>query len=266
MLTHPCFHKAAAHWFDTVHLPIAQQCNMKCNYCDRLSDCVHENKPGRASKILSVRQAYMKVARAVKDNPRLKVVGISGPGEALANKNTFKVLNWLNNDFPYLTKCVSTNGLMLADSLPELIAAGVSAVSVTVNGTDPQIVADMIQWITYQDKNYQGESAAELLISKQFQGIKAAAAAGIIVRINSILVPGINDLHLWQVALEARKAGALMMNIVPLVPQAGFIFYNPPTKDELALARATIARLIPVSPPCNNCAMTTAEMEYNSVL
>jgi len=37
---HPCFREEARGVCGRVHLPVAPQCNVKCNYCDRRYDCV----------------------------------------------------------------------------------------------------------------------------------------------------------------------------------------------------------------------------------
>lgn len=254
MLNHPCFQKSACKWFENIHIAVAPRCNMKCNYCGHMSDCINENKPGISSKVLTPRQAYLKVFRVIKNNNHLKVVGVSGPGEPLANRDTFKALDWIHREFPQLIKCVSTNGLLLQDSMEYLMKVGVEAISVTINGVDPVIVADISPWLTYKDKLYEGREAAEILIQKQLQGIKEAVSNGIKVKINSILIPGVNDLHLWQVAMQAKAVGASLMNIRPLVPQCEFIFYPAPLSSEIESARKTFSRILPLTPPCGNCA------------
>ena len=62
------------------------------------------------------------------------VVGVAGPGEPLANPETFAALGQVHREHPALLKCVSTNGLLLEQSLPQLIDVGVSAL--TVLGSD----------------------------------------------------------------------------------------------------------------------------------
>lgn len=41
-----------------------------------------------------------------------------------------------------------------------------------------------------------------------------------IVKVNSVLIPGLNDEHIVDIAKEVKKRGASLMNILPLIPLA----------------------------------------------
>lgn len=43
---HPCYNKDAAANWGRLHLPVAPNCNIQCNYCNRKYDCANENRPG----------------------------------------------------------------------------------------------------------------------------------------------------------------------------------------------------------------------------
>ncbi len=43
---HPCYNKAASANWGRLHLPVAPNCNIQCNYCNRKYDCANENRPG----------------------------------------------------------------------------------------------------------------------------------------------------------------------------------------------------------------------------
>lgn len=252
MINHPCFSKAASRWFEAIHLPVAPKCNLKCNYCTRLSDCLHENRPGVASRVITPRQALSKVEQALKNNPRVKVIGISGPGEPLANNNTFLTLALLQKQYPELVKCVSTNGLLLAEKIDELIELGVSTLSVTVNSLDSEMVGSLVSWISYREKVYSRGQGAELLIQKQFDGVAQAIKKGLTVKINSVYIPGHED-QLRDVAMTYRGLGVKHMSIVPLIPQGGMIFYEAPTANELQSIKKSLTGIIKVLPSCQNC-------------
>ena len=55
--THPCFNIDARHRHGRVHLPIAPDCNVQCNFCKRIYDCANESRPGVTTAILSPRQS-----------------------------------------------------------------------------------------------------------------------------------------------------------------------------------------------------------------
>jgi len=46
------------------------------------------------------------VRRVVKDYPYVKVIGIAGPGEPLANPETFEALRLVHEEFPHLIMCL----------------------------------------------------------------------------------------------------------------------------------------------------------------
>ena len=50
---HPCFNHDAKSKYARVHLPVAPQCNIQCNYCNRKYDCVNESRPGVTSGVLN---------------------------------------------------------------------------------------------------------------------------------------------------------------------------------------------------------------------
>jgi len=64
-LRHPCFNVAAKGSFGRVHLPVAPTCNIKCNFCDRRSDCVNESRPGVTSSVLEPDQALRYLDRVL---------------------------------------------------------------------------------------------------------------------------------------------------------------------------------------------------------
>jgi len=259
---HPCFNKAASHWFNSIHLPVAPRCNIKCYYCTKRNDCPNENLPGTASRVLTPSQAIKKVRKAVQNDPHLKVVGIAGPGDPLANKQTFQTLRLVHDEFPGLIKCVSTNGLLLAEKAGELIESGVTTTSVTVNAIAPRIASVIHAWIHYRGEVYEDDTAASILIENQLAGIKEAVSKGLTVKVNFILIPGLNENHIRKIAVTVRNLGVYMMNIIPLVPEAEFKFLQPPTLMQLAKAREYSAAIIPYM--CN-CIQSQGDTVGNSL-
>ncbi len=116
---HPCF-GGNQHKNGRIHLAVAPRCNIKCGYCTRKHDCVNESRPGVASRIQTPQEA-LETVRNVMASDRLgeiiKVVGIAGPGDPLANTETFEAFRLIGKEFPQLIKCLSTNGLLLPESL-----------------------------------------------------------------------------------------------------------------------------------------------------
>jgi len=237
-----------------VHLPVAPRCNIHCNYCDRrVSDCYHTFRPGVSARIINAAEAVELVRRAIESEPRIRVAGIAGPGEPLANAATFAALQAIHERFPDLILCLSTNGLLLSQHAQELAALGVKTLTVTVNSIDPIISAQIYSYVQYDHRRLQREEAAELLLRRQLQGIEAAVEAGMLVKVNTVLIPGLNDQHLVEVSSEVARRGAWIQNIIPLIPLGNFKHRRPPTCDELRAAREACRQVLPQFQHCQQC-------------
>jgi len=222
--THPCYNECAHTQFARMHLPVAPRCNIQCNFCNRKYDCTNESRPGVTSEVLTPEQAVEKIRYVKGKVPYLSVIGIAGPGDPLANEETFRTLELVGKEFPELTLCLSTNGLNLPDNVDRLKGLGVKFVTVTMNAIDPEVGAKVYDLVHYQGKNYHGPEAAAILLRNQQEGIRRAAAAGMLVKVNSVLIPGINADHLPAVAKKAKELGAYIVNILPLIPVPGTKF------------------------------------------
>jgi len=53
-------------------------------------------------------------------------------------------------------------------------------------------------------------------------GIREARKLGILIKVNTVLIPGLNEDHLKQVAFVVKQAGAYTMKVIPFIPQAEF--------------------------------------------
>lgn len=226
--THPCYN-CGAHEYARMHLPIAPKCNISCNYCLRKFDCPNESRPGVTTQVLSPEDAFQKYMEVKKKVPKLSVVGIAGPGDALANfEQTKKTLAMIREVDQDVTFCLSTNGLMLPQYANELIDLGVSHVTVTMNAIDPSIGAMIYRYVDYMGMKYYGEAAAAILMANQIAGIKMLTKKGIICKVNIVMLKGINDHHIPEVVEKVKELGGTITNIMQLIPVAGSVFENLP--------------------------------------
>ncbi|MDZ3836311.1 MAG: nitrogenase cofactor biosynthesis protein NifB [Rhodospirillales bacterium] len=215
---HPCYSADAHHYFARMHVAVAPACNIQCHYCNRKYDCANESRPGVVSKRLEPEQAVAKVLAVAAEMPQLSVVGIAGPGDALANpRATFETFEGIAAALPDIKLCLSTNGLALPDHVAAIKKLDISHVTVTLNAIDPDIAARIYPWVSFERKRWTGRAAAEILLARQREGIAALVAAGVLVKINSVLIPGINDDHLLEVNAEVRRWGVFLHNIMPLI-------------------------------------------------
>jgi nitrogen fixation protein NifB len=284
-IDHPCYGETAHRRYARLHLAVAPRCNLSCAYCDRrLGDCAHLSRPGLASRLLSPTEVPALVSRAFQEEPRLRVIGVAGPGEPLANPETFEALALAGKAWTDLAEtmppemdlpvqpvlCLSTNGLLLEEKTPDLVRLGVLTVSVTVNAVSPEIGRHIYLEVRPDDPSdpagriLTGTNGATLLFQRQMAGIRRATTAGLAVKVNTVLIPGVN----WgkvpgrpaespsepaEIAAAAAAAGASLHNIVPLIPLGAMTGWSRPSCDDLRLARREAGRFLSQFRHCRQC-------------
>lgn len=252
---HPCFSFRESDHQKSIrlHLPVSPGCNISCAFCKRDNQNESEQRPGVARRLLMPNQAVALVEKALAISPDLKVVGIAGPGDPLFTDHAVQTFSLLHKRFPHLIKCVSTNGLMLPDRLEQLVEAGVKTLTVTVNSVNPEIQEKITPFVLLHGKHYYGEEGAGLLIQRQLDGIRNAAAHGIVIKINTVLIPGLNEGHIGEVARCAAEAGATLVNIIPLIPQHNLASVSAPTAEQVKQAKSQAALHLNVFGHCKRC-------------
>jgi nitrogen fixation protein NifB len=222
---HPCFNPGACTSFGRVHLPVAPRCNIQCKFCNRQFDCVNETRPGVASAVLSPGQAMVYLEEVFAQKRNISVVGIAGPGDPFANPaETLETLSRVRSRYPEAILCVATNGLNLIPYLDELERLKVSHVTVTVNAVDPAIGAQIYSWMRVGKRVVRAAEGAEVLLERQLKGITGLKERGIVVKANSIILPGVNEDHIEAVARRMADLGVDLFNAMPYYPNAGSEF------------------------------------------
>ena len=160
---------------------------------------------------------------------KLTVVGIAGPGEALADFSVVqKTLTKIRQRDSAVQFCLSTNGLCLPEYLPQLLALGVGYLTVTVNAVTPVVGSEFYEYVDWGTERLQGEDAFRCLSAQQWAGIQAAVHQGICCKINTVVVPGLNERDVLRIAQRAAQCGCFMQNLIPLIPVAGTAFADRP--------------------------------------
>jgi nitrogen fixation protein NifB len=254
MSRHPCFSDLAHDRVGRVHLAIAPRCNIQCNFCERnICAAVAIRHPGWSSKLMSVPEALELIRSFMGSGEGLLVVGVAGPGDPLANDETFEAMGLIHHEFPSTLQCVSTNGLLLEDRLQDVIDVGIRALTVTVNAAESQVGKRIYSWVSYGGSVHRGDEAAGLLLTKQFDGIAKAIDAGLAVKVNAVLIPGINEGQMPKIAARSREAGVGIMNIMPLIPSGRMRHLPSPSCDELRRARSECEEILPQFHRCEQC-------------
>jgi nitrogen fixation protein NifB len=219
-----------------MHLPVAPRCNISCNYCHRKYDCVNESRPGVASEVLSPEAARDKFLLVREKVENLSVVGIAGPGDALADwAASRESIRLIREADPGVIVCLSTNGLLLPDYAAEIVALGVRHVTVTVNCLSPVTGAKIYRHVKYRGRVYRGSAGAEILLRSQQKGVELLARYGVLIKVNTVMIQGVNDRCIPGVVRRVKELGAYITNIMPLVPAPGSVLEHLGPTDPAAL-------------------------------
>lgn len=194
--------------------------------------------------------------QAMSKRPDISVIGVAGPGEPFSHpEDTLKALSMARERFPDIILCVATNGLNILPYLDALAGLKVSHVTITVNAVDPCVGAKIYSWARYAKKVFRGVEAAALLRDKQLDAIKGLKERNITVKVNTIIIPGVNDSHITEIAKKAAALGADTLNCIPLCPSKGTPFESieEPQDELVAEIRRQAGVYIPQMYHCRRC-------------
>lgn len=253
---HPCFYARDRHAFGRIHLPVARSCNIQCGYCRRDHDCAHENRPGVTRQVMSPGEAVQYLEQALEAMPHICVAGIAGPGDAFCDPEaTLETLGLIRKKFPDLSFCVSTNGLNISPYVEDLKALAVGFVTVTINALDPGIGSRLVKAVRLDGQTWAGDRGAAVLIRQQVDAVERLKSAGCRVKVNTVVVPGINDHHCLFIARRMAALGVDIMNLLPLMPLEGtdMAALHPPGPGLMERLRSAAGRSLPQMRHCRRC-------------
>ena len=173
-----------------LRVSVTDRCNFRCPYCmpRELFGADHAFLP--REELLS----FEELTRLVGAFARLGVskVRLTG-GEPLLRRNLEVLVAAVAATDGIEDLALTTNGSLLADQAAKLAAAGLSRVTVSLDSLDP--VAFGLAGDT------------KLPLSHVLEGIAAASAAGLKVKLNTVLRRGLNDDGLLDLVTFAREGG-----------------------------------------------------------
>lgn len=211
------------------------------------------HRPGSAGRIMSAGQAVDVAERELSRRPNLRIVAVAGPGEPLINAATFEVMARLLNNEHKVHFCLSTNGVLLGDCVRQLVDLGVNGLSVSMSTSSPATAATIYEWADIRGKRMTGLDMGKTIVRIQIAGIRDATDAGIHVKINSVLIPGVNEGDIAKLAEDVAAAGAELQNVIPLVPCGTMSGCRPPSLSRLEQARAEAGKHVKQFYHCHQC-------------
>jgi cyclic pyranopterin phosphate synthase len=177
---------------ETLRISITDRCNFRCVYC------MPKEVYGRDHVFLERKEllTFEEIARVVSVFADLGVrtVRITG-GEPLVRKNVEGLVALLN-EIPGLELALTTNGALLPQKAEALARAGLDRVTVSLDSVD--------------DAAFRALNDVDFPVQKVLQGIDAAAAAGLPVKVNAVVKRGANDDGIVALAERFRGTGHVL--------------------------------------------------------
>ncbi|MGV3704683.1 MAG: GTP 3',8-cyclase MoaA [Arcticibacter sp.] len=161
--------------FKTLRVSLLNTCNLACVYCCCGNEDSKENYRDAKSKALSATE-LITLIRMLHERLNLTTVRLTG-GEPLLYKQLPDLVAGIRQlGIPELK--ITTNGLLLEDMAPALKEAGISSINVSLDAIEPEVYYLM---------------SRRHDLSRTLKGIETAKHLGIDVKINSVVMKGLND-------------------------------------------------------------------------
>jgi cyclic pyranopterin phosphate synthase len=213
-----------------LRVSVTDRCNFRCPYCmpRELFGPDHAFLP--RAELLS----FEEIAKLVRVFAGLGVTKVRLTGGEPLLRRDLQVLVGEIAALPGITDlALTTNGSLLAERAQPLAAAGLSRITVSLDSLDPtafRLLAD-----------------TRLPLESVLDGIAAAAAAGLPVKLNTVLRKGVNDAGLLDL-VEYARAGGHTLRVIEYMDVGST---NGWVHDEVvpsAQVRARIAAVHPLEP------------------
>jgi len=195
-----------------LRLSVTDLCNLRCRYC------MPEGVPKLAHEEILTYEEFLRLA-ALFARCGIDTVRITG-GEPLVRRGVEQLAAGLKATPGIRRVSMTTNGTLLAEKLPALLAAGLDSVNISLDTLDPEA----FRRITGRDE-----------LAAVQSGIHAALASGIPVKLNCVPQPGINEGELEALAALAIEH-PLQVRFIEMMP-IGFGAAQPCLSAPELLAR-----------------------------
>ncbi|MGB3273755.1 MAG: GTP 3',8-cyclase MoaA [Xanthobacteraceae bacterium] len=203
-----------------LRVSVTDRCDLRCFYC-MSEDMTFLPKANLLTLEELDRLCSAFIAKGVR---KLRLTG----GEPLVRRNIMSLFKSLSRhlDSGALNELtLTTNGSQLAKFAGELAACGVRRINVSLDTLDPDKFRAITRW---------GD------ITKVLDGIEAARAAGLAVKINTVALKGMNEDEIPSLVEWAHHRGMslTLIEVMPMGDIAGRIDQYVP----LSLVRARLAK------------------------
>ncbi len=177
---------------ETLRVSITDRCNFRCVYC-MPKDVFGRDHVFLERKELLTLEELAHVA-GVFASLGVRTVRVTG-GEPLVRRNVEHLVELLGA-IPELEVALTTNGSLLAQKAETLARGGLDRVTVSLDSLDDSVFAAL--------------NDVAFPVARVLEGIDAAAAAGLPVKVNAVVKRGVNDGGVLALAERFRGTGHVL--------------------------------------------------------
>ena len=175
-----------------VRISVTDRCNFRCVYCMPKEVFGRDFEFLGRDKLLTFEEIE-RVARAFVAHGAEKV-RLTG-GEPLLRRDLERLVAILA-EIPGLDLTLTTNGALLAAKAQALRDAGLQRITVSLDSLDDDVFRAM--------------NDVDFSVERVLEGIDAAAAAGLPVKVNMVVRRGLNEQSVLPMAREFRERGCIL--------------------------------------------------------
>ena len=170
---------------DYIRVSVTSRCNFRCLYC--MPNTPFEWEP--KENILSYEEMFEFLRLAIDEG--VKKIRLTG-GEPLLRKDIDRFIKMLYDYKPTLDLALTTNGYYLPEYAKRLKKAGLKRVNISLDSLKSGIANKIAQ---------------KDILDKVLNGIDSAIEAGLKVKLNTVVMKGINDTEIIELFEYAKNKG-----------------------------------------------------------
>jgi len=173
---------------DYIRVSVTSRCNFRCLYC--MPNTPFEWEPHE--NILRYEEMFEFLRLAIDEG--VKKIRITG-GEPLLRKDLDVFVRMLHNYKPSLDLALTTNGYYLKEYAKKLKDAGLKRVNMSLDSLKPEIASKIAQ---------------KDMLNKVLEGMDEALKTGLNVKLNTVVMKGINETEILDLLEFAKQKGVII--------------------------------------------------------
>lgn len=209
-----------------LRVSLTDRCNLRCTYC-MPADGIDPTP----NALLLTGAEVTRLVRIAVERLDVTAVRFTG-GEPLLRHDLVDIVADAAALRPLPDLALTTNAVGLAERAADLAAAGLHRVNVSLDSVDPDTYADLTR---------------RPLLHRALAGIDAALAAGLAVKLNAVLVPGVNEAEAPDLLAWALARG-VELRFIEQMPLGGDRSWHPRDVVSAARTRDLLAERFTLAP------------------